>query len=65
VRKLRHADTASRSLSLLLKGHRISEIAQLRGLTQKTVIKHLRTFVDNGVIKLSDFHPSDRFWIRL
>jgi hypothetical protein len=65
VRKLRHADTASRSLSMLLKGHRISEIAQLRGLTQKTVIKHLRTFVDNGVIKLSDFHPSDRFWIRL
>ena len=64
-RKARTTATAFQSLSLLKKGHRISEIAKLRGLTQKTIIKHLRSFVDDGVIQISDFHPADRFWIRL
>ena len=64
-RKLRTSSTSFQTLALLKKGHRLSEIAKLRGLTMKTVIKHLKAFVDDGVIELSDFHPADRFWIRL
>ena len=64
-RKVRVSSAAFQSMVLLQQGHRISEIAKLRGITQKTVIKHLRSFFEDGVIKLSDFHPADRFWIKL
>ena len=64
-RKVHTSSAAFRSMALLKQGHRISEIAKLRGVTQKTVIKHLRSFLDEGVIELSDFHPADRFWVIL
>jgi len=64
-RKVRVSSAAFQSMVLLQQGHRISEIAKLRGITQKTVIKHLRSFLEDGVIVLSDFHPADRFWIKL
>ncbi len=64
-RKVRVSSAAFQSMVLLQQGHRISEIAKLRGITQKTVIKHLRSLLEDGVIKLSDFHPADRFWIKL
>lgn len=64
-RKVRVSSAAFQSMVLLQQGHRISEIAKLRGITQKTVIKHLRSFFEDGVIVLSDFHPADRFWIKL
>lgn len=63
-RKVRTSSTAFQSVVLLRKGYRINEIAKQRGITQKTVIKHLRTFLEDGVIQLPDFHPADRFWIR-
>ena len=64
-RKVRVSAAAFQSVSLLKNGHRISEIAKLRGITQRTVIKHLRSFLEDGVIELSDFHPADRFWVKL
>ena len=64
-RKVRISSAAFQSMVLLQQGHRISEIAKLRGITPKTVIKHLRSFLEDGVIVLSDFHPADRFWIKL
>ena len=63
-RKLRTSSRAFQSLTYLKQGYRISEIAQLRGMTQKTIIKHLRQFYDEGVIDVSDFHPADRRWVR-
>ena len=62
-RKLRTSSRAFQSLTYLKQGYRISEIAQLRGMTQKTIIKHLRQFYDEGVIDVSDFHPADRRWV--
>ncbi len=64
-RKVRVSAAAFQSVALLQQGHRISEIAKLRGVAQKTVIKHLRSFLEDGVIELSDFHPADRFWVKL
>lgn len=64
-RKVRMSASAFQSMVLLKQGHRIGEIAKLRGMTQKTIIKHLRSFINDGVIELADFHPADRFWVRL
>jgi DNA-binding NarL/FixJ family response regulator len=64
-RKARTSAAGFQYMLLLQQGYRISEIAKLRNVTQKTVIKHLRSFVQDRVLELSDFHPADRPWIKL
>lgn len=63
-RKVRTSSAGLKCLLLLQQGHRICEIAQLRGVTQKTVIKHLKQLVEEGAIDITDFHPADRAWIK-
>lgn len=63
-RKLRSTGTAFQSMALLHQGYRLSEIAKMRDITLKTVIKHIKPFIEDGVINLSDIFPADRKWLR-
>lgn len=63
-RKLRTTGTAFQSMALLHQGYRLSEIAKMRDITLKTVIKHIKPFIEDGVINLSDIFPADRKWLR-
>ena len=56
--------SAFQSLTLLKQGYRLSEIAKMREMTLKTVIRHLKPFVEDGVINSSDIHPADRRLLR-
>jgi predicted transcriptional regulator len=51
-------------MALLHQGYRLSEIAKMREITLKTVIKHIKPFIEDGVIDLSDIFPADRKWLR-
>ena len=63
-RKLRTTGTAFQSMALLHQGYRLNEIAKMRDITLKTVIKHIKPFIEDGVINLSDIFPADRKWLR-
>ncbi len=63
-RKSRVNATTFQTMTLLHQGYRIKDIAKHRKMTQKTVIKHLKILLEDGVLNLSDFHPADRVWIR-
>lgn len=56
--------TAFLSVSLLQQGYRLNDIAKKRKITLKTVAKHIRQFIDDGVIKISDVFPEDRQYLR-
>ena len=60
-RKSRVNATTFQMMTLLHQGYRIRDIAKQRKMTQKTVIKHLKVLLEDGVIKLHDFHPAD--WV--
>ena len=62
-RKVRTTGTAFQSIALLNQGHRIEEIAQIRNLTVKTVVKHIRSFIEDGIINISDIFPADRRYL--
>ena len=63
-RKDRVSSTTFHTMTLLHQGYRIKDIAKHRNMTQKTVIKHLKTLLEDDMIALSDFHPADRPWLR-
>lgn len=63
-RKSRVNATTFQTMTLLHQGYRIKDIAKHRNMTQKTVIKHLKILLDDGVITLTDFHPADRVWVK-
>ena len=63
-RKSRVNATTFQTMTLLHQGYRIKDIAKHRNMTQKTVIKHLKMLLEDGVITLTDFHPADRVWIK-
>jgi hypothetical protein len=42
----------------------LEEIAQMRKMTLKTVIKHIRQFINDGILEMSDVFPADRKWVR-
>ena len=63
-RKTRVSSTTFQTMTLLHQGYRIKDIAKHRKMTQKTVIKHLKTLLEDGMIAIHDFHPSDRMWMR-
>jgi hypothetical protein len=63
-RKVRTTGTAFQSAGLLKQGYRLSEIAKMRGITFKTVVKHIRQFIDDGIIDMSDIFPGDQRYLR-
>jgi hypothetical protein len=65
-RKARTTTTATAflSVSLLKQGYRLNDIAKKRKVTLKTVVKHIRQFIDDDVIKISDVFPEDRQFLR-
>ena len=56
--------TAFLSVSLLKQGYRLSEIAKKRKITLKTVVKHIRQFLDDDMIDMSDIFPADQQYLR-
>ena len=63
-RKSRVNATTFQTMTLLHQGYRIKDIAKHRNMTQKTVIKHLKILLEDGMIEIHDFHPADRVWVR-
>ena len=63
-RKARVNATTFQSLTLLHQGYRIKDIAKHRNVTQRTVIKHLKTLMEDGMLEIHEIHPADRVWIR-
>ena len=63
-RKSRVSSTTFQTITLLRQGYRIKDIAKHRHMTQKTVIRHLKILLDDGVLSLHDFHPADRALVR-
>ena len=59
-RKVRSDSTALKTLQLFYAGYRIPQIAKERKLTIRTVVKHLRSFIDHDIIHISNFSPSDQ-----
>jgi DNA-binding MarR family transcriptional regulator len=51
-------------MTLLRQGYRIKDIAKHRHMTHKTVIRHLKILLDDGVLSPHDFHPADRALVR-
>ena len=64
-RQSRVSSTTFQTMTLLRQGYRIKDIAKQRKMTQKTVIRHLKTLLDDGMIELREFHPADRLWVRM
>ena len=63
-RKSRVNASTFQTMTLLHQGYRIKDIAKHRNMTKKTVVRHLKTLLEDGVITLSDFHPADRMWVK-
>ena len=63
-RKSRVYSTTFQTMTLLHQGYRIKDIAKHRNMTQKTVIRHLKTLLEDSMIEIHDFHPSDRALVR-
>ena len=63
-RKSRVSSTTFQTMTLLRQGYRIKDIAKQRKMTHKTVIRHLKILLDDGVLSLHDFHPADRALVR-
>ena len=63
-RKSRVSSTTFQTMTLLHQGYRIKDIAKHRNMTQKTVVRHLKTLLEDSMIEIHDFHPADRVWIR-
>ena len=58
-RKARTSATAFQSLTLLKQGYRLAEIAKMRNVTIKTIVRHLRPFLEDGMIDKGDIFPAD------
>ena len=63
-RKSSVSSTTFQTMTLLRQGYRIKDIAKHRKMTHKTVIRHLKILLDDGVLSLHDFHPADRALVR-
>ena len=59
-RKVRSDSTAFKTLELFYAGFTIAEIAKKRKITIRTVVKHLRVFIEQDVIHISNFTPTDQ-----
>ena len=59
-RKVRSDSTAFKTLELFYAGFTIMEIAKKRKITIRTVVKHLRVFIEQDLIHISNFTPTDQ-----
>ena len=59
-RKVRSDSTALKTLEYFYSGYTIPQIAKERKITIRTVVKHLRVFLDQDLIHVSNFSPSDQ-----
>ena len=59
-RKVRSDSTAFKTLELFYAGYTIAEIAKKRKITIRTVVKHLRVFIEQDVIHISNFTHTDQ-----
>ena len=59
-RKVRSDSTAFKTLELFYAGFTITEIAKKRKITIRTVVKHLRVFIEQDVIHISNFTHTDQ-----
>ena len=59
-RKVRSDASAFQSLTLFYRGMTIPQIAKERKMTQRTIAKHLRFFIDQDMVNISNFQPSDQ-----
>lgn len=59
-RKVRSDASAFQSLILFYRGMTIPQIAKERKMTQRTIAKHLRFFIDQDMVNISNFQPSDQ-----
>ena len=59
-RKVRSDSTAMKTLEYFYAGFTIPQIAKQRKITIRTVVKHLRTFLNQDVIHISNFAPTDQ-----
>ena len=63
-RKKRSDASAFKTLEYLYAGLTISQIAKERKMTIRTIVKHLRIFIDQEIIDSSNFQPSDYILLR-
>ena len=63
-RKIRSDASAFKTLEYLYAGLTISQIAKERKMTIRTIVKHLRIFIDQEIIDSSNFQPSDYILLR-
>jgi hypothetical protein len=59
-RKTRSDASAFESLQLFYQKLTIPQIAKVRKMTVRTVVKHLRSFIEKDVLHISNFTPSDQ-----
>ena len=59
-RKTRSDASAFQTLTLFFERKTIPQIAKERKITVRTVIKHLRTFIDQDILHISNFTPDDQ-----
>jgi DNA-binding MarR family transcriptional regulator len=59
-RKTRSDASAFESLQLFYQKLSIPQIAKVRKMTVRTVVKHLRSFIEKDVLHISNFTPSDQ-----
>jgi len=59
-RKTRSDASAFESLQLFYQKLTIPQIAKVRKITVRTVVKHLRSFIEKDVLHISNFTPSDQ-----
>ena len=59
-RTVRSDSTAFKTLELFYAGFTIAEIAKKRKITIRTVVKHLRVFIEQDVIHISNFTHTDQ-----
>ena len=59
-RKMRSDASAFESLQLFYQRLTIPQIAKVRNITVRTVVKHLRSFIEKDVLHISNFTPDDQ-----
>ena len=59
-RKMRSDASAFESLQLFYQRLTIPQIAKVRNITVRTVVKHLRSFIDQDILHISNFTPDDQ-----
>ncbi len=63
-RKVRSDSSAFQSLILFYRGMTIPQIAKERKMTVRTIVKHLRSLIDQDIVHISNFSPLDQILLK-